>query len=173
MALANQDLLQVVTTGRNEIKVGIPYGATREKLGETQDMTNVQEQPFFHNVPGDRHGGPQGPPIEVQWLGSIVNISFDLSMFVPSVLDKVRKRAVNATIGQISLAEVGSLMLLSRSIELELLTPNRGLLFPCAIAFQPIEYGVGTKYQSVRMGFQCHRAPEGHTQQGVLYTQSN
>lgn len=139
------------------------------KLGETMDMTDVEERAFWHNIPGDRHGGPQGPPIEVQWLGSIAVVRMELSRWDTANMDLLRKRKVNATLGTMLLSEVGSLMLATRAFRLCLASTTRPLNFPCVILRDAIPYGMGTKFTSVGLQFECHRCQDGSARDGVLY----
>jgi len=139
------------------------------KLGETMDMTDVEERAFWHNVPGDRHGGPQGPPIEVQWLGAICVVRMELSRWDAAEIDKLRRREVNATLGTILLAEVGTLMLATKGFRLCLNSATRPLNFPCAILRDAIPYGMGSKFTSVGLQFECHRCQDGTARDGILH----
>jgi len=157
----------VQVSGLVTVKITVPGGSI-QTLGEQSDMTEIREQAFFHNVPGDRNGGPQGPPIEVQWLGSIAIIRCDLSSWDATVVDSLRKRAVNATLGTTIQTEVGKLMLDSNGIRLTLDCATRPLNFPCCIVREPIQYGKGTKFSTMAVEFEAHKKPSG-AKAGVLF----
>lgn len=142
------------------------------KLGEAMDMHDIEERSFFHNVPGDRHGGPQGPPIEVQYLGSIVVIRAELSRWDPDVFDELRKRKANATAGAVLLSEVGAPMLGGNYFRVLLSSVARPLNFPCVLLRDAIPYGMGSKFSSLGVQFECHRMPAtvaGWAAEGTLY----
>jgi len=157
----------IQVSGLVTVKVVVPNGSIAT-LGEQTDMTEVREQAFFHNVPGDRNGGPQGPPIEIQWLGAICVIRCDLSSWDSVVVDSLRKRAANATLGTTIQTEVGKLMLKDNGIRLILDCANRPLNFPCCIVREPIQYGKGTKFSTMAIEFEAHKKPDG-TKAGVLF----
>lgn len=156
------------------------------KIGEVQDMIDFSEQTYWHNVPGDRHGGPQGPPIDVQWLGQTINISLDFSRYDPQVVDMIRGHYINqpgypppgTNLGQINLSDVGALMLLERAWRVTIRNTYNdidgapvatGLNFPCCIVRTPIGHNRGSKYTAYSWTFEAHRSPEGHSQEGVLW----
>jgi hypothetical protein len=161
--------------GRVEVYIQLAVGSGQlVKLGECMDMADVEDRAFFNNISGDRHGGPQGPPIDVQYLGSIYVVRTELSRWDTVVFDALRKRKAVATAGTILQTEIGTLMLASNSFRLLLKSPARPLNFPCVILRDSIQGPMGTKFSSLALQFECHRCPDGlmrggadHT--GVLY----
>ena len=139
-----------------------------QTLGESMDMVQIDHQAFSHNVPGDRHGGPQGPPIEKQYLGEIVRIQLELSRWDPAVWDILRKRQANATLGKVALTEVGKLMLESNRFRLILNSTTRPLNFPCCVVLDTFQYAMGSKFTAVSALIEAHRVPSGGMA-GVLY----
>jgi hypothetical protein len=162
-------------TGKVTLKLQFVNGGSNEllTLGEAQDMHDIEERSFWHNVPGDRHGGPQGPPIEVQYLGSIAVVRVELSRWDTVVMDELRKRKVyGTTLGTIVATDVGNAMLATRAFRLLLSTLTRPLNFPCVILRDAIPYGMGSKFTSVGLQFECHRMPAtiaSWAAEGVLY----
>lgn len=160
-------------TGKVDVKLQFTAAGTLSKLGETMDMTDIEERAFFHNVPGDRHGGPQGPPIEVQWLGSMCVVRMDLSRWDTVVFDELRKRKIHTgTLGTVALTDVGKLMLTANMFRLCLVSTTRPLNFPCVLLRDAIPFGMGTKFTSIGLQFECHRMPEtvaSWAAEGVLY----
>lgn len=180
--------------GKSEIWIGVSADrasdgsySTMTKVGEQIDDTRLAVQAFYHDVPGDRHGGPQGPPIERQILGQIVRGMFNLSRFDPEVRRELTKQNVFATEGTILDSEIGSLLLRDRSYRV-VIVPGRanpigvGLdgagddyyawNFPCVSINGAIECGQGTKFSALSFQFEAHRAPDGHPNAGVIWNRS-
>lgn len=136
--------------------------------GYAMDQTRIREQPFWLDVPGDENGGPQGPPIDVQWLGETVQIQIEMSKWDATQVALLRKY-VTATQGTILNYEVGTLMFANKSIELLCYAPQAPLplYFPCCLLREPVEYGAGTKFASVQLFFTAYKHPTS----GVLYSQ--
>lgn len=174
--------INVQKTGVITPKISAPPVAASSALtilGEATDMYDVQERAFYHNVPGDRNGGPQGPPIEVQDLGSIFVISFALSSFDPVEVDKIRQRA-RTTLGAIDQADIGNFLLLTGSFRICLdPTPDDATAtadvrnFWCCLARDPIGYNLGTKFQEMRFQFEAHKAPPTHVKAGIIQDTDN
>ena len=159
-------------TGKVDLMVAFDSYDELDKLGEAMDMHDIEERAFFHNVPGDRHGGPQGPPIEIQYLGSIVVVRVELSRWDPDVFDELRKRKVQATTGKVLLSEVGTPLLAANYFRLLLLSTTRPISFPCVVCRDAMAYGMGSKFSSVGLQFECHRMPAtvvGWAAEGVLW----
>jgi hypothetical protein len=142
---------------RNIAGLSLPAGL--QKLGEQMDMTEPEHQVFLHNVPGDRNGGPEGPPIEVQYLGEIARIRCDMSRWDPTVWDFLRKLGVKASQGTITDAHVGQLILTNRAVRVILISSARPINFPCCIVRNPYVYGMGTKFSRASVEFEAHRTP--------------
>lgn len=156
---------QVNVTGKVDIRLqfrlvsGLSHPVGLQKLGEQMDMSEPEHQVFLHNVPGDRNGGPEGPPIEIQWLGEIAKIRCDMSRWDPVVWDFVRKMGVKAAMGTITDAMVGQLILAQRAVRLLLVSATRPINFPCCIVRNPYTYGMGTKFSRASVEFEAHRVP--------------
>lgn len=135
--------------------------------GYAMDMTRIREQPFWHDVPSDENGGPQGPPIDVQFLGAIVQIQIEMSRWDVAQVALLRKYA-SATQGTISPNEVGTFMS-NKAVALLCYAPTQPLplYFPFCIVREPIEFGAGTKFSSVQLNFTAYKHPTS----GVLYSQ--
>lgn len=140
------------------------------EIGQSMDATDIREIPYHHNVPGDKNGGNQGPPIEVQYLGSTVRISMELSRFNNSAIDTLRKFAALANQGTIDQPAVGALLLQSAALRIYLdaqFSPLP-LNFPCCIVREPVSFNAGTKFSAMRIEFEAHRHPVTN----VLYNSS-
>jgi len=139
-----------------------------QKLGESLDMIDIEERVYTHNVPGDRYGGPQGPPIEQQFLGEIHVVRMELSRWDPTVWDLVRKRGVRSAAGSHASGDVGKLLLQDRSIRLLLDCATRPVNYPCALVNSSLQYAKGTKFTSVSLQCECHVCQTGD-QANVLW----
>ena len=160
---------QVNVTGLTNIRIQLAIGAGQlVDLGESQDMVDIDERVFLHNVPGDAHGGPQGPPIDVQMLGMTVGVTCELSRWDPNQVDALRQRRVLGSLGSILATDVGDLLLSTGSFRVLLDTPTRALNFPTCILREPIRFSMGTKYTAVFFSFEAHRTQSGQ-RQNVLY----
>lgn len=180
--------------GHSSIWIGFPEDrdsgglyAKMTEVGEQLDETQLAVQSFFHDVPGDRHGGPQGPPIERQILGQIVRGVLNLSRFDPEVRRRLHRHNAFATEGTILAAEIGSLLFRDRGFRIVIVPGKANVIptqvpalqdagkdyfawnFPCVMINDAIECGQGTKFSALRFAFEAHRAPEGHPNTGVLW----
>jgi hypothetical protein len=139
-------------------------------LGISTDGVRYQNHPFYVDVHGDRNGGGQGPPIEKQYLGEIVIVSFTLSTFTPASIDVIRKRGILDSNGFTTQGLVGGFLLTNRSMRLcimpEVASDVRN--FWCAVPVQAIEVTEGSKFSEWSFTFECHRPPCGHAWAGVL-----
>ena len=156
--------LQVQVTGKVDIRVEFVPG-TIETLGISEDMVEIEERAFWHNVPGDANGGPQGPPIEVQWLGATHLIRCVMSTWDETHLDTLRQRQVNTAFGVMAASEVGTLMLNQNALRIILDSPTRPLNYPTCIVREAIAFPMGTKYSAATVIFEAHRDPA----QGLLH----
>lgn len=166
--------------GRCEIYVSNPSTTALQKLGEGQDSVQISEQHYWNDVPGDRHGGSAGPPIEVQHMGMIATIQMELSRHDTALLGSLRTH--NLTVspeGFTNLDRVGMFQLRHRSSRLVLINRHidagtnqlitSGINYPCCLIRAPISYNRSTKYTAVSLTFEAHRAPDGHPYEGVVY----
>ena len=161
--------IAVQVFGKTSVKHAYPGGtAALVVLGEATDMITPQQRVFFHNVPGDAHGGPQGPPIEVQYLGQMIVAQIQMSQWDSTEANKLTKRHL-ATEGTILDAEIGVLMLLTRSHRFTFVNTSHTLNVPCCIIREPQEHGRGTKWSEMNITFEGHRAPPTHPKAGILY----
>lgn len=159
-----------VKTGAHDIYVASPFNGTLQPLGVSTDGVRYQNHPYYLDVHGDRHGGHQGPPIEKQYLGEIVIISFTLSSYTAATIELVRKRGMLASNGVVPQTAIGDFMMTTASMRLLLRTELEADVrnFWCAIPIQAHEVTEGTKFSEWGMAFECHRPPCGHPKAGIL-----
>lgn len=176
--------------GKSNLWIGFPADrgsdgsyATMTKIGEQMDDTRLSVQNFTHDVPGDRHGGPQGPPIERQILGQVVRGGFNLSRFDPAIISKLHSHNAFATPGVILDAEIGTLLIRDKGFRIVIVPTRTNLItaggddyfawnFPCCMISGAVECGQGTKFSTLAFQFEAHRSPEGHPNEGVLWNRN-
>jgi hypothetical protein len=159
--------VQVQITGYSQIKIQVADN-TLLSLGEVQDMVEIEERPFYYDVYGDRHGGPQGPPIDTQYLGEVHVITMELSQWDATTLDILRQRRAQATLGRVTLAEVGSLTFQNRHTRLIIDSTSRPRNYPLTFNREPSRFGAGSKYTGVFLQFEAH-VTRGGLRDTILY----
>lgn len=163
-----------------------PGGDTLYWFGEQMDDTAIVTREFFNDVPGDSNGGPQGPPIERQALGRIVQISINLSTWNQTVRYWVERQNMYSVNGAVNDWEVGTPLLQYHRFRL-LIVPARNnkmtavdptdkgsdwftFNFPTVLMSSPIECGQGTKFSSLSFTLEAHRGPQiDSTTRGVIW----
>lgn len=166
------DYIQV--PGKHNIYVAVPAAySVLLKLGESFDETIIQLETIFHDVHGDRYGGPQGPPIEKQWLGLMGRAQLRLSRWDPAVTALLERfGGLLTTPGTVPEAAAGALMLRDRSFRFYFQATRDNSLsrnFPCCIASNLTLVAGGTKFAMYTFDLEIHKAPEGHAAAGVIY----
>ncbi len=158
--------------GKCNIFMNLPNysSAAMVKLGESLDMLDTEQNEYNKEVPGDANGGPDGPPIEIQFLGLTYTIRLNLSKYDPTFAAAMEGRGVNATTGTILDAEIGALKLLSKSSRLCIVSAVTGtaINFPCCLIRDAISYGQGTKFSTFSATITAYRAPVGHASAGII-----
>lgn len=82
-------------------QVGTGNAGAYELLGDCADGGTITPQFFQRQIKRDGSGGAEGAPAEIQSLGSMFDIEFDLVNFDDLVLDKLMMKAEGSnTIGQ-------------------------------------------------------------------------
>lgn len=167
----NPACYETYRTGYAEIAVGIPYTTDALGLGITEDSLQIREEVLTNPVYGDVNGGQAGQPIEEQYLGELHFVQFTLTSFNLAVHRALLGRAQVAVPGTIPQANIGQFMMATRAIRLLINTPEVEDVrnYWCALPLQPIEYGVGTRAQSIQYGFVCRRPPCTHAKAEILY----
>lgn len=155
--LAGDTKIQVAQPG-----ITLPGGSSGSyvDLGWSRNGVTVSYEDFFLDVPGDEYGGDDGPPIEIQWLGSIARIRCELTKYAKDVLFEIASR-VNPTAWG-ALADPGYLLFTNASItKVQLININDKRVFPNCIIRAAIEYNYATKYTSPIIEFEAHADGSG------------
>jgi hypothetical protein len=137
------------------IKVGTGSQGALEELGRTRNGADLTFEGFFLDVPGDDHGGDDGHPIDIQYLGEIARVRLELTKWDASIADKVRPRRNGRAFGRVT--GHGELMI-QDGLYYRLLIDCANLPknFPCAFPRTPIELNKGTKFSILVVEFECH-----------------
>jgi len=123
----------------------VDTGGGLSNLGYTEDGAQVTPNAYWVDVPGDENGGPEGPPIDVQYLGETVDIRLVMTSWETTVADAIAARLAGATAG--TPGTPGTMMFNeSKTMRLVLLTTNTPFNFPRVIFRDPIEINKGTKF---------------------------
>ena len=77
----------------------VDYGSGLANLGYTEDGAQVTPTAYWADVPGDENGGPEGPPIDVQYLGETVDVRLVLTSWETTVADAMAARLAGGTAG--------------------------------------------------------------------------
>lgn len=94
MAIAVQSL------GKCQILVDTGTANALEELGYSTDQVTTQQQRFEHKIHSDENGGPEGIEIDVQDLGFMEIISFELVNFDYAVYEKLVAGYYGQTAGE-------------------------------------------------------------------------
>lgn len=158
---------QINRAGVTTVKVDAGDGL--ETLGQAVDMPEVRDQTYWHDVPGDAHGGPQGPPIDIQFLGRTIGVRCELSKYDATIAEKIRARLAQITThypGTVRTADIGALMIQNSNYFRVLLSnANDPRNFPICILREPEEIAVGTKFSTLILEFEAHR----NQSTGIIY----
>lgn len=141
-------------------------------LGYSADMVSITLQAFHHDVPGDHHGGPQGPPIAVQYLGQIARIRLELSHWDIVEYRKIADRVNTAGIAGVRVDDnkIGQLAYDAAvsgdgtvgTYQVEILNAGgNGYQFEHCICREAIEFNAGSKYSTMNVEFEAHRNTYG------------
>ena len=154
--------VQINVSGVTTVKVGTGASGALETLGKALDMIDVHDEPFFHEVPGDAHGGPQGPPIDIQFLGRVVRGRVELYTYDRTVFEGLRTRIVGGTDGSVVDGDIGDLLIQDdKAIRVLLDNTNDPMNFPLCQITSACDITLGTKFSTAVFEFTAHpgRAP--------------
>lgn len=151
---------------------------TWRSVGYTRNGVDQTDEAFWLDVPGDQHGGDDGPPIDIQFLGEIARVRCELTKWNVFNVDRIRSRvnAIGAAPGYVPCNFIGGLMIAgSGHFRLQIvptcLQPDQEYYFYTfhrAIPRAPIEVNHATKFATMILEFECHRDPAT----GLIYNHS-
>jgi len=150
----------VNVSGATLIYVDTGSANALEGLGYSVNGVEVELRGYFGDVPGDEHGGDQGPPIDVQYFGEIAIVRFEMSKYDSAIAAKCEPRLLGGTAGQPGAS--GTLMFGDEKVYRLLLYNTGGPLnFPRAFPRGSIEVNKGTVFSRYRMEWECHKDASG------------
>lgn len=145
------------------VAVGLPYAMD---LGYAEDRIQIQERPFWHEVKSDANGGVEGPPCDVQYLGSIAIVSCLLNRFNEDSMRLLASPNVNGEVSTVdpslaippgTLPASGFYMRQDRGMcELWLLNKTYSLKYRRAFLRNSRQFTAGTRHQAFALAFECH-----------------
>tara|TARA_R100000742_G_C4278390_1_gene101133 strand:+ start:1872 stop:2573 length:702 start_codon:yes stop_codon:yes gene_type:complete len=175
----------VNVAGLVRVQIAYPLWGSLYELGIATDSIEISERAFYHDVPGDRNGGPQGPPVEVQKLGEVHTISMRLSTWNKAEMQQLeewyhdedadadpaggadgenRNETLSpyGTRGTMAQWDVGEVLLARRGFRLCLETSdlNDTRNYWCCIMREPKTFAIGTKFTEQSLTFEAHRYPK-------------
>lgn len=184
--------VDVKVAGASNIYIGnsLDTEDTLYWLGQQIDDMAIVTREFFNDVPADSHGGPQGPPIERQVLGRIVQLSFNLSTWSQRTRTWIEQQnTAYSTPGTIYEWEVGTPLFQYHAFRI-LIVPARDnritaaapatkasdwftYNFPCCVMASPIEASQSTKFTGLSFTMEAHRVPQiNNALKGVIWNRS-
>lgn len=145
------------------------FGGSLETLGFSMDMADTTDHAFYHDVPGDLHGGPQGPPIDSQFLGRVIRGRLEMSRWDEDVFKKLQARITSSQAEDVDDADIGKLLFQDTEyIRILLSSANLTRNFPICIMRDAWELPLGTKFSAAVVEFEAHR----NQSTGIIYSSS-
>jgi hypothetical protein len=127
------------------------------ELGYAEDKVQIAEQPFWHEVHADSHGGAEGPPCDVQYIGSLVYVTCLLNRFNEANLRVIGRIAASKSTTDGTMPPTGWYMRQDSGMEqLTLTNKSYTLSYPKAILKQGRSFNAGTRHQAFALTFECH-----------------
>lgn len=152
--------VQPRVAGKTLVKVALPSGGSLSDVGYTRNGPDVSEQPFFLPIPGDENGGDSGPPIDIQYLGEIAQISLEFTTFDADVVESIRAFVAGATSG--TPATSGTLMFQDdKAARLVLSNTGAPQNFPRVVFQEPVVRNVGTRFTICRITATAYKDASG------------
>lgn len=138
------------------IKCSTTDGSTLSTLGYSRGGVVTVLDPYFDEVPSDRNGGENGPPVDFVWLGQSATIRLEMTEFDNTVAAFVNAVLRGGTAGQPSAA--GSLMFSdSKYFRLLIHSTTNPINFPVAFPRGQIEYERRSSYATHVMEWAAYK----------------
>lgn len=136
-------------------KISINDGGSLAVLGYTEAGVVIVENVFTADVPGDENGGPEGPPIDIQYFGEMHTVRLEMSKWDPAVETRIAAKFAGETQG--SPGTPGALYSAEGGVFRLLIEPTQNPRnYIAAIPRQPSEINKGTKYSRRVFVFDCY-----------------
>lgn len=140
---------------------GAAYPAAMSLLGFTRNGAEISATGYFLDVPGDEHGGDDGPPIDVQYMGEIASVRLELTKWDLALGRTVESRRNSGTGG--SPGTAGALMFggvagssLAFRVLVNTATAAQRRNFLRCFPRNVIEINKGTRFSTLVVEFEAH-----------------
>jgi|GEM_PF-1137831 len=153
--------LTVHVAGPTEVYVDTGAGSSYEALGYSRNGIDLRFEPFWQDVPGDEHGGDQGPPIEVLYLLEKATVRMELTKWDRAIERKVTPRLLAGVEGQPGTVAT-KMFAQSKTYKLVLQSTGRPWMFERAILRGAVEISHGARYSSLVLEWECYMDADGH-----------
>jgi hypothetical protein len=152
----------VQVAGLVTVKVGTGAQGGAETLGYTRDGVTLIDEVLTLDVPGDAYGGPDGPPIDIQYLGEICRVRMELTKYDIAVAAKLEAKLSGGTAGTES--DAGTLLFAGSGTVNLVLDPAEGAgrnYARATLCKTPVEVNRGTKFSTLILEFTCYADGDG------------
>ena len=172
--------------GACDLQIAPGPGGNYVDIGYSRDGIKVSDQFLQHRVDGDQNGGPEGNPIDIQYLSRKQTIRCELTKYDTAAIDIARSRLADGTGGDTG--DPGTLIFATgKYFKVKLIgtTPNHSTGGPgsstgnaktreylCCTVEEPHEINVGSKYSILELVFTAYPNPDPNTDTGKLYVDS-
>jgi len=131
------------------------------ELGYSEDRIQIDETPFFHEVKSDGFGGSEGPPCDVQYLGSLVYVRCALNRFnevrIRTIAPLDRYGGPTGYLAPGTMPPPGWYMRQDGGMEELVLSSKEYIVtFTKAVLRQGRKWSMGTRHQAFILLFECH-----------------
>lgn len=132
----------------------LQYQTSPESLGYSRDGFDIRFDPRFIEVMSDDYGGQSGAPADVQVVGATVSVVGDLTKYDKANCHKLTSFRGGGT--AFTLPAYGTLIRQGTAYApLVVNGANEDWTFAVAFPKAAIEVNKGTRYSTLRCGFEC------------------
>lgn len=140
-------------------------------LGYTRNGCEIEAVPHMIPVPGDEHGGDDGPPIDYQHLPTLYRIHLSLTKFEKSILEAIEASITGGTAGTFATNDIGVTYIGGSKIyRVTIVTTTSSWVrnFPLCIPTAPPAYNLGTRFMEATVEFMALR----NQSSGIVWDQT-
>lgn len=140
-------------------------------LGYTRNGSEIEQVKNAISVPGDEHGGDEGPEIDAQALPPTYLIRLNLTKFEKSVFEQLEAAVSGGSAGSFAAADIGALYVGGTKYYRVLISTGDSSWvrnFPLCRPIDAQAYNLGTRFVEGTVAFQAIR----NTSSGVIWNTS-
>jgi hypothetical protein len=149
--------IAITSLGKCQILVDTGSSNALEELGYSTDQVTTQQQRFEHPIHSDENGGPEGIPIDIQDLGFIEIVNFELVNFDYAVYEKIAAGYYGQTAGTVGtigkFLTAGEFRLLLKPNPAATTKPHNYL---AAVPWNRNDWAAGVKASRIPMVWRCY-----------------